>query len=75
MKRKDLVYKTNKYKFDFQQYETIISFGDNIYNGKISINETEKDQISLLDGFKILIIDLDQTLQNVNIYIYIYIYI
>ena len=38
--------KANKYKYDFQQYETIRSFGDSIDNGKIS----EIDQSSLLDG-------------------------
>ena len=47
---KDLVYKTNKYKYDFQQYDTIRSFGDSICNGKISIDEDEIDQDSLLDG-------------------------
>ena len=41
----DLVYKANKYK-----YETIRSFGDSIYNGKISVDEVEIDQSSLLDG-------------------------
>ena len=41
----DLVYKANKYK-----YETIRSFGDSIYNGKISVDEAEIDQSSLLDG-------------------------
>ena len=47
---KDLVYETNKYKYDFQQYDTIRSFGDSICNGKISIDEDEIDQDSLLDG-------------------------
>ena len=28
IRRKDLVYKTNKNKYDFQQYETIRSVGD-----------------------------------------------
>ena len=40
---KYLTYKTNKYKYDFQQYETIRSFGDNIYTGKNSIDEGETD--------------------------------
>ena len=46
----DLVYKARKYKYDFQQYEIIYSFGDSIYNGKISIDEAEIDQSSLLNG-------------------------
>ena len=50
-RRKDWVYKTNKYKYSFQQYDTISPFRDFvIYNGKISINEAGIDQSSLLDG-------------------------
>ena len=32
----------------FQQYEMIRSFGEGIYTGKISIDETEMDQTNLL---------------------------
>ena len=42
-KQKDLKYKTNKYIYDFQQSETIRSFGDSICNGKINIDEDERD--------------------------------
>ena len=52
VRRKDLVYKTNKQRYDFQQYETIRSFGDSIYIGKISIDEADIDLSSLLDGLK-----------------------
>ena len=38
------------YIHDFQQFETIRSFGDNIYTGKISINAAEVDQTDLLDN-------------------------
>ena len=48
IKRKDLIYKANKYKYDFQQYETIRSFGESIYNGKINVDETKMDQSNLL---------------------------
>ena len=48
-RRKDLVYRTYKDKYDFLQYDTIRYFGDSIYNGKISIDETETDQSSLLN--------------------------
>ena len=44
------VYKANKYKYDFHQYETIKSFGDSICNGKVIIDETEIDQSSILDS-------------------------
>ena len=49
IERKDLIYKANKYKYDFQQYETIRSFGNNIYNGKFSIDEAEMDGTNLLE--------------------------
>ena len=50
IKRKDLKCKTNKYLFDFQQFETIRSFGDSIYTGKINIDEPEMDQSNLLEN-------------------------
>ena len=50
IRQKDLVYKTNKYKYDFQQYKAIRPFGDSIYNGKTSLDEADIDQSSLLDG-------------------------
>ena len=52
IKRKNLVCKANKYKYDFQQYETIRTFGDSIYNGKTSRDEAEMDQTNLLDNLK-----------------------
>ena len=35
IKRKDLKCETEKYKYDFQENDAIISFGDNIYTGKL----------------------------------------
>ena len=35
IKRKKIKLETNRYIFDFQQFETIRSFGNSIYNGKI----------------------------------------
>ena len=42
------VYRANKYKYDFQQYKTIRSFGESIYTGKTNIDEAEMDQSNLL---------------------------
>ena len=50
IKRKDLKFETNRYIFDFQQYETISSFDDSIYNGKISIKEAQMKQTNLLEN-------------------------
>ena len=36
------------YIHDFQQLETITSFGDSIYPGKINIDETDIDPTNLL---------------------------
>ena len=47
--QKDLKYKTNKYLYDFQQFETIRSFGDSFYSGKINIVEAELYQSNLLE--------------------------
>ena len=41
-------YETKKYIYDFQQYDTIRSFGDNIYTGKVNIDEAQMDQSNLL---------------------------
>ena len=38
------------YIYGFQQFETIRSFGDNIYIGKINIDEAEKNQSNLLEN-------------------------
>ena len=48
IKRKDLTYETSKYIFDFQQFQTIRSFGDSIYNDKINIREAKMKQVILL---------------------------
>ena len=48
IKRKVLTYETSKYIFDFQQFQTIRSFGDSIYNDKINIREAKMKQVILL---------------------------
>ena len=53
--------------YDFQQYETIRSFGDNIHTGKINIDEAEIDQSNLLKIYYKLIINLDLEHQKVKI--------
>ena len=35
--------KQEKYIYDFQQYETIRSFGESIYTSKIHMDEAEMD--------------------------------
>ena len=49
IKRKDLKYETKKYVYDFQKFEAIRYFGNNICTGNININEAEIDQSNLLE--------------------------
>ena len=60
IKRKDLLYKANKYKYDFQQQETKRSFIESIYTSKINIDKAEIDQSTLLKKLVVLIINVDQ---------------
>ena len=48
IKRVDLKYKTKTYIYDFQQYETVRSFGESIYTQNISIVEAQENQSNLL---------------------------
>ena len=61
-----LIYKTNKYKFDFQQYEIIRSFPENIYAGKIYTDEVEEDQSNLIKNIKELIKNSHQEQKQVK---------
>ena len=51
IKKKYLKYETTKYVYDFQQYDTIRSFRDNIYTEKINLDEGEIDQSNLLKNW------------------------
>ena len=43
--------KQKKYIYGSQQYKTIRSFGDNIYTGKLNIDEAEMGQSNLLKSY------------------------
>ena len=49
-KGNDLKYEIIKYIYDFQPFETIRSFGEDIICGKIAISKTEEGQNNLLDN-------------------------
>ena len=53
IKQEDLKYKTKKYTYDFQQYETLWSYDESIYTCKAIIVEVKEDQSNLLENFKI----------------------
>ena len=50
IKGRNLKYEAAKYKYGFQQYETIRSFGESIYPSKISINKAEMCRTNLLEN-------------------------
>ena len=48
MKEK-LIYKTYKHTYDFRKFNTIRTFGKDIYNRKITLEEADENQSDLSD--------------------------
>ena len=46
--RENLFYRMNEYKYNFQNFRTINTFGRDIYNGTITLKQADKDQSDLL---------------------------
>ena len=46
--REKLVYKTNKYTYSFENFQTISSFGKHIYDGTITLEEANDYRTDLL---------------------------
>ena len=44
-----MIYYSSKEPFDYKTFKTIRSFGENIYNGKITINEANQEQADLVE--------------------------
>ena len=44
-----MIYYSSKEPFDFNAFKTIRSFGENIYNGKITINKANQEEADLLE--------------------------
>ena len=47
--REKLIYETNEYTYSFKNFQTIKTFGRDIYEGKITIKEANEYQTKLLD--------------------------
>ena len=47
MDREKLVYDTDKYKHDFRKFKTITTFGKDIYEGKITLEQADEEQSDL----------------------------
>ena len=50
--REKLVYRASEYTYSFQNFQTIRTFGRDIYNGEITLKEADEDQSSLLNEIK-----------------------
>ena len=46
--REKLIYKASEYTYSFRNFRTIRTFGRDIYEGKITPKEVDKDQSNLL---------------------------
>ena len=46
--REKLIYKTDEYTYSFKNFQTIKTFGRDIYEGKITIKEADEYQADLL---------------------------
>ena len=46
--REKLIYETNEYTYSFKNFQTIKTFGRDIYEGKITIEEANEYQTNLL---------------------------
>ena len=46
--REKLIYETNEYTYSFKNFQTIKTFGRDIYDGKITIKEADEYQTDLL---------------------------
>ena len=50
--REKLVYKTDKHTFDFRKFNTVKTFGKDIYDGKITLKKADESQSDLLNEIK-----------------------
>ena len=48
--REKLFYEAGEYIYDFRKFNTIRTFGEDIYNGKITLEEADEDQSDLIDN-------------------------
>ena len=46
--REKLAYKAGRYTYSFQNFQTVGTFGRDIYNGEITLKEADEEQANLL---------------------------
>ena len=50
--REKLVYNASGNTYNFRNFQTIKTFGKDIYNGEITLKKADKDRSDLLNGIK-----------------------
>ena len=50
--REKLVYKASGNTYDFRKFQTIRTFGEDIYYGEITLEDADKDQLDLMNEIK-----------------------
>ena len=48
--KEKLIYRSNKHTYDFRNFQTIRTFGKDIYEGEITFEEADEDQPNLLNS-------------------------
>ena len=48
--KEKLIYKSNKHTYDFRNFQTIRTFGKDIYEDEITFEEADEDQSNLLNS-------------------------
>ena len=64
--REKLIYEAGEYIYDFRKFNTIRTFGEDIYNGKITLEEADEDQSDLADELIILLRKQGQKMMRKN---------
>ena len=50
--REKLIYKSNRYTYEFRNFQKIRTFGEGIYEGEITFGEADEDQSNLLNSIR-----------------------
>ena len=64
--REKLIYKTNKHTYDFRKFNTIRTFGEDIYDGKITLEEANESHQVYWVKLKNLMIKQDRKHSSID---------
>ena len=61
-----MIYYSSRETFDFKIFKTIRSLGENIYSGKITLNEADQEQVDLVEYILNFSNKLDQEIGTIK---------